>query len=372
LGTEQLARNDNRYQFVRIAPSLIIPVAWRKWGTDPQLAVAVLIGCLAAPVIARAQAAAPVPVTVHNFARAETDRYFLSLGMKDGVGVISHSRAVASVDEQDVVRMNRDTLYSSGVFDLDAGPVTITLPEPAKRFMSLLVISQDHYALDVVYAPGTFSYDRQKVGTRYVALVIRTFANADNPEDVRVANRLQDAIRVDQRARGVLEVANWDSVSLTKARDALAALGALGDFGNAFGTKAEVDPIDHLIGTAVGWGGTQLRAADYVGASPPMNDGKTAYRMTLKDVPVDGFWSISVYNAKGFFEKNALGAYSLNSVTAAPSPDGSFTIQFGACAKDTRNCLPIMPGWNYTVRLYRPRPEILNGKWRVPEPAPVQ
>jgi hypothetical protein len=29
----------------------------------------------------------------------------------------------------------------------------------------------------------------------------------------------------------------------------------------------------------------------------------------------------------------------------------------------TPNCLPIMPGWNYTVRLYRPRAEILNGKW---------
>jgi hypothetical protein len=30
-----------------------------------------------------------------------------------------------------------------------------------------------------------------------------------------------------------------------------------------------------------------------------------------------------------------------------------------------------MKGWNYTVRLYRPRPEILNGKWKFPEPKPV-
>ena len=28
-------------------------------------------------------------------------------------------------------------------------------------------------------------------------------------------------------------------------------------------------------------------------------------------------------------------------------------------------------GWNYIVRLYRPRAEILNGKWTFPEPHPV-
>ena len=31
----------------------------------------------------------------------------------------------------------------------------------------------------------------------------------------------------------------------------------------------------------------------------------------------------------------------------------------------------MMDGWNYTVRLYRPRDEILNGKWKFPEARPV-
>lgn len=44
-----------------------------------------------------------------------------------------------------VIRANRDTLYPTGVFDLDAGPVTITLPDPGCRFMSLLVIDEDQY-----------------------------------------------------------------------------------------------------------------------------------------------------------------------------------------------------------------------------------
>jgi hypothetical protein len=45
----------------------------------------------------------------------------------------------------------------------------------------------------------------------------------------------------------------------------------------------------------------------------------------------------------------------------------SITVQFGGCDGKIPNCLPIMPGWNYTVRLYRPRPEILNGTWKFPE-----
>ena len=87
---------------------------------------------------------------------------------------------------------------------------------------------------------------------------------------------------------------------------------------------------------------------------------------------MDGFWSISLYNAKGFFEKNDLNAYSVNNLTAKPNSDGSFAVQFGGCTKETTNCLPIVAGWNYTARLYRPRAEILNGAWKFPEATPIK
>jgi hypothetical protein len=35
---------------------------------------------------------------------------------------------------------------------------------------------------------------------------------------------------------------------------------------------------------------------------------------------------------------------------------------------DRPNCLPIMEGWNYIVRLYQRRPEILDGSWKFPSP----
>jgi hypothetical protein len=94
--------------------------------------------------------------------------------------------------------------------------------------------------------------------------------------------------------------------------------------------------------------------------------------VTVKDdVPVDGFWSISVYNAEGYFEPNNLNAYALNNITAGKSDDGSITVQLGGCDGKVPNCLPITPGWNYIVRLYRPRAEILDGSWQFPEAQPV-
>ena len=85
----------------------------------------------------------------------------------------------------------------------------------------------------------------------------------------------------------------------------------------------------------------------------------------LNRVP-HGFWSVAVYNAAGYFQPNQYNAYSVSSVTAKKREDGSVTIQFGGCDGAVPNCLPITNGWNYTVRLFRPRPEVLDGRWQFP------
>jgi para-nitrobenzyl esterase len=315
-----------------------------------------------------------VTVTVDNFDRAESDLYFARMVKDGGLGKLHHKRQVTPVERQNGVRMNRDTIYSSGVFDLDAAPVTITLPDPGKRFISLQSISEDHYAAEADNNPGSHTFTREEVGTRYVVLVVRIQADAQDPKDVAAANTLQDEIDVEQPQVGKFEVPDWDEQSQARVRDALSVLGST--LGNSprtlFGTRSEVDPLLHLIGTAVGWGGIPKTAAFYVGRFPSANDGKTVHQLIVKDVPVDGFWSISVYNAKGYFEKNDLGAYSLNNLTARPNLDGSFTVRFGGCHKDIPNCLPITTGWNYTVRLYRPRQEILDGSWTFPEAEPLK
>jgi hypothetical protein len=141
----------------------------------------------------------------------------------------------------------------------------------------------------------------------------------------------------------------------------------LPDYRHAFGPRDKVDPVRHFIGTAAAWGGNPDEAAVYLNITPTKDDGTTIYRLTVQDVPVDGFWSISVYNAEGYFEPNESGAYSLNNITGKKGTDGSVAVQFGGCDGNVPNCLPITPGWNYMVRLYRPRAEILNGTWIFPE-----
>jgi hypothetical protein len=313
-----------------------------------------------------------VPVTVDNFTRAESDMYFGNVIGEGGFATFSHHRTAMPIEKQTVIRANRDTLYSAAVFDLDAGPVTVTMPDAGGRFMSMMVIDEDHYTVAVLYGAGSWTYTREQVGTRYVMIAIRTLVDPANPKDVETVHALQDAIKVSQRSPGKFEIPKWDAESQKKVRNALIVLGStLSNFTGAFGTRNDVDPIMHLIGTAIGWGGNPQKDAIYLNFSPEKNDGKTIYRMKVKDVPVDGFWSVSVYNADGYFEPNPLNAYSSNNLTAQKSADGSIEIQFGGCDAKVPNCLPTVPGWNATIRLYRPRPEVVSGTWKFPLPAPV-
>ncbi len=226
--------------------------------------------------------------------------------VKDGAfGKFFHRREPAAIDNQTVIRLNRDTLYSSGVFDLDAGPVTITLPDAGKRFMSLQVINEDHYVPGVYYGAGSYTLDKEKVGTRYVATAVRTLVDPNDPEDLKQVHALQDAIKVEQASPGTFEVPSWDPASQKTVRDALLVLATtMPDFKRAFGTKEEVDPVRHLIGTAAGWGGNPDKDATYLNVTPAKNDGTTIYKLNVKDVPVDGFWSVSLYDAKGYYEPN--------------------------------------------------------------------
>jgi hypothetical protein len=318
-------------------------------------------------------AGSAVPVTVDNFIRAESDKALANTVKLDGFGKFEHSRDLAALDHQIVARENRDTLYSLAVFDFDAGPATVTLPDAGSRFMSMIAIDEDHYVVDVVYRPGSYTFTRQKIGTRYGLIAIRLLVDPANPGDVEQVHALQDAIKVEQPdGPGRFEIPNWDPASQKKVRDALVMLGeTIPDWKHASGPRGEVDPVRHLIVTATGWGLNPDKDAIYLNVTPSRNDGATVYKLSVKDVPVDGFWSISLYNAEGFFAPNKFNAYTLNNITAKKSDDGSINIQFGGCDGKIANCLPTMPGWNYIVRLYRPRAEILDGQWTFPPAQPV-
>jgi hypothetical protein len=275
------------------------------------------------------------------------------------------------IDQQTIIRMNRDTLYSFAIFDL-ATPVTITKPEARGRFQSMMVINQDHYIKQVEYAPGTYTLTRDKIGTRYVGVAFRTFVDPNDPQDLAAARAAQDGIRVQQAAPGKFELPDWDWDSHARLHERILALTPfITDLSDGFGDAGKVKDIPRLIGTAGGWGANRVRDAKYINVTPPGNDGKMPHVLTVGTVPVDGFWSVSLYNEKGFFEKNPQEAYSVNNVTAKKEADGSVRIHFGGDPGQP-NYLAIMPGWNYIVRLYQPRAEVIDGRWNFPNPVPVR
>ncbi|PMU08619.1 MULTISPECIES: DUF1214 domain-containing protein [unclassified Pseudomonas] len=312
--------------------------------------------------------AAETKVNSDNFVRAESDLYFSGVAAKYGFGKLGHERAMAPIDNQTIIRLNRDTLYSGGVFDLDAGPVTITLPDPGKRFLSLQVIDEDHYTHDVHYGAGKVTLSRETIGTRYGFVGIRILANPNDAADLDHVYALQDGIKVSQASVGQLELPKWDKASQDRTRAILLKLAALlPDTKGMFGSRSEVQPVRHLIGAAMAWGGNPSRDALYLNRTVPKNDGQTVYRLKVGKVPVDGFWSITVYNADGYLSPNNYNAYALNNLTAARDADGNVNVQFGGCDGKIANCLPVPAGWNWMVRLYRPSAEILNGAWSFPD-----
>ncbi|HEY4090500.1 MAG TPA: DUF1254 domain-containing protein [Luteibacter sp.] len=311
-----------------------------------------------------------VVVTPENFLRAETDLYFSAVAVKDdGLGKFCHRRELIPIDNQNIIRENRDTVYSAAVFDLDAGPVSLALPDAGSRFMSMEVIDEDQYVANVYYDSSIHQFTRETIGTRYVLVALRTLLNPSDPDDLSKVRALQDAVTVSQPGGpGRFEIPAWDRDSQDEVRTALLQLAkTMPDTSKGFGKRGDVDPVQRLVGGAAAWGANPQKDAMYLNVTPKENDGKTPYRLTVKDVPVDGFWSAIVYDKHGYIPRNEKGVYAFNNLVATKDPDGGVTIQFGGCDGAAKNCIPIVPDWNYMVRLYRPRREIIEGTWTFPE-----
>ncbi len=305
-----------------------------------------------------------VAVNADNFVRAETDRMFMAiLADTGGVNQWKHNRTPTPLDHQPVIRQNRDTLYSAALADISAG-AKLTIPDSAGRYLSVMPINRDGYVNTVYHDPGEYTLTTTEFGTDYLVLAVRVLADPADPADIANANSLQDKITLEAHSARPFSMPNYDKTSFDATRNALLQLGrGLPDMAHAFGSRAQIDPVRHLIASAAAWGGLPDAAAHYINVDPGLPVGE--YTLTVRDVPVDGFWSISVYNADGYFPTDAGDKVSINNLTAQHDPDGAVTIHFGG-DPSLPNRLPVMPGWNYMVRLYRPHPEILNGTWQFP------
>lgn len=303
-------------------------------------------------------------VTFDNYKRVESARMFAGVAAPaGGSNIWNHFRTPTPITEQSIIRMNRDTLYSAAVIDVSQG-ATVTIPDAGDRYISVMFVNEDHYINLVLHSGGTYNLTAEQLGSNFVLAAARVLVDPEDAADVAEVNALQDQFTLSSVAGGQFMPMAYDEESFTTTRNAILELAkGLGGLEGCFGAKSEVDPVRHLLGTAAGWGGLPETEAFYINVDPQLAVGE--YTLTVGEVPVDGFWSISLYNAEGYFEENDSGAYSVNNITGVRNPDGTITVRFGGDL-GRPNALPIMAGWNYLIRLYRPHPEVRDGTWTFP------
>lgn len=315
-----------------------------------------------------------IPVHLLNFNTVEThmqmDRYQTLAG---GINLFYHIRNVVAIDEQTTIAMNRDTNYSFGVLNLSE-PLKVTLPDSDGRFMSIQVVSEDHYTPMAYYDPGTYVLTEEAVGSKYAMLLVRTFVDPTLAKDLKAVNALQDQLKIEGGGDAKFVLPDYD---MDTYKPLFADLQGLvkywkGDTEGSMGKKGELNELLHTVATAGGWGLNAPEDATYTVVNGDF-DPKSKYRIEVPaDIPVQGFWSISVYNSAGFFVQNDQEAYTINGVTGKKNDDGSITVYLGECEGED-NCLPL-PGegsW-YEWRFYRPDSSVRDGSWKIPEAVQVQ
>jgi len=319
----------------------------------------------------RSQAPAPdgEVVTPETYIRAETDRTFHNIARQaGGVNRWFFIRKPTPLDQQTVVRMNLDTLYSASIVDTSKGATVTIPPLPEGRFMSVLLIDNDHYAPAVLYEPGTYPLPRD---TKYLAVVVRTQVfDPNDAAEIAEVNRLQDSVLVKAASSDPLPPQRWDQASLkalTQRYEQEAK--AYGSYKGMMGPRGTVDERTRHLAAAAAWGLNPEADATYLSTSGTF-DHRICHTATYVVPESKAFWSITLYGDDGYM-KHANAVVNSNNVVL--NPDGTFTVAFGseqACGKRP-NRVDVAPGWNLLMRIYRPGPSVLSGSYTLPTPKPA-
>jgi hypothetical protein len=308
------------------------------------------------------------PVHVLSYVRAKTAIQFAKYQASAGdINRFSHRRDVIDVDYKGSKRVNRDTLYSGAIVDISKG-ASITLPDAGDRYMSVQVVNEHGFTNKVYHGRGRYHLTVDEFDTPYVWLLVRTLVFPSLKGDLNAVHKLQDKIQLHSASHKPYLPPKYEQSSFAKTTELLVQLTrgipAL-DTGGAAGKIEEVDPVKQLLLAAYGFGTLPQRESFLISVEPNAPaDGE--YFLHIEDVPVDGFWSLAMYNKEGYFNPNKHGIYGYSDRTAKKNRDGSITLHFGGDPSKV-NFIPLSEDWNYVVRLYRPNEVVLSGSWTFPQ-----
>lgn len=301
----------------------------------------------------------PLIVNEENYPLVETHRQMgITQTKAGGVNRFDHKRAVPSVEQQPVIRMNRDTLYSMAIVDAASG-ASVSIPETNGRYISLMYLDENHRVYDMVYEPGKHEIPAH---TNHMYALVRIGVRSGDTNDMAEIHKLQDQIKLEATSSTPFEPVAFDEASYEKTHHGILkqfAESGLRDTEKMFGTEDYVDPDRYLMGTAIGWGGATWK--DNIYQFSTFFEGFEGRSTTFKDPQnTGGFWSITVYDKDGFMFHEVA---NVNSETAIQNPDGTYTVHFGCEGKV--NNIPIenkTGSWNAAMRHYTPSKAVSDGK----------
>ena len=309
-------------------------------------------------------------VTPETFIRAETDRQFGDVvKMAGGVNLFYHFRSVTPLDRQNVVRMNRDTLYSMAVVDTSKG-ANITVPElPGDRYASVYLVDNDHYCPFVIYKSGTHKLPRD---TKYLGVGVRIQVfRPQDADELALVNRLQDQFIISAHSNDPLPEFKWDRQSLQALTSQYEKDSAqYSSWKGMMGPRGKVNEKTRHIAAAAAWGLFPEGDAAYLNYSGG-HDYRVCHQATYQVPENEAFWSITLYGNDGFMKSDN---NIVNPSNVKLNADGTFTVYFGAVETcgDRPNRLDTTEGWNFLMRIYRPGKSVLEGAYELPAAKPVQ
>jgi hypothetical protein len=309
-------------------------------------------------------------VTPESYIRAESDRQFGEVvKMVGGVNRLYHIRRPTPLDKQNIVRMNRDTLYSMAVVDTSKGATIIVPVIPNNRYASVQLIDNDHYCPLVIYGSGTHELPSD---TKYLGVGIRIQVfNPTDADEVALVNKLQDQFIIKAKSADPLPEFEWDLQSLKELTVQYEKDSAqYSSWQGMMGPRGKVDEKTRHIAAAAAWGLFPEWEATYLNYNGG-HDYRICHKATYQVPENEAFWSITVYGSDGFMksENNIV-----NSSNVKLNAIGTFTVYFGSkeTCGDVPNRLDTAEGWNFLMRIYRPGKSILDGSYKLPRATPVE
>ncbi|WP_217350378.1 DUF1254 domain-containing protein [Ruegeria sp. HKCCD7255] len=308
-----------------------------------------------------------------NFSSAMADIYFKEVLDRGGDNSFVHMRQVSSVENQNIIRENRDTLYSWGLFDVTDG-LTITLPAAGDLYMSALVIDNDTFIVreddfDETGDIGTYQaygdrertirISKDRAVTDFVYILLRTQTDQTAEGDAK-AGKLQDQVRATNGDNpATWQMRDWDIDAVREMQATfvpyLEEIVAQGTE-KGYNERGKTEPFIHNFYSAIGWGGQLERYATYGTTADMTEFGNDCAVVTINQPPVDydrsGFWSYQVYGLDGYIASNNS---TLNNQNTQPNDDATITLRFGsenACGTNENRADKNDDGFSITSRFY--------------------